>query len=214
MTRSQEIAAAVALRAAGYRVHVEPDRRPGRAGRRRRPGGREAAADGRHRLGRGPEGSVAGRSAQRDRRRAAARARTCGWSCAAARAQTPLTVGTIADPKDPKRAIIGVFVAPAASIKLPLKVKIDAGTSAGRPPGSPFALDVLERAGQGRRPRPEDRRHRRDRPRRQRRARRGHQAEDDRRPQRPESGSSSFPAGENAARGSPLRARRADRACA
>jgi PDZ domain-containing protein len=61
--------------------------------------------------------------------------------------QTAVTVGTIADPKDPKRAIIGIFVAPAASIKLPLKVKIDAGNIGGPSAGLPFALDVLERLG-------------------------------------------------------------------
>ena len=60
---------------------------------------------------------------------------------------TPLTVRTIADPHNPKRAIIGIFVAPAASIKLPLKVTIDAGDIGGPSAGLAFALDLLERLG-------------------------------------------------------------------
>jgi Lon-like protease len=54
---------------------------------------------------------------------------------------------TAADPDDPKRAVIGVFVEQAASIKLPLKVKIDLGNVGGPSAGLAFALDVMEELG-------------------------------------------------------------------
>ena len=54
---------------------------------------------------------------------------------------------TIADPDDPKRPIVGVFVEQAAEIKLPLRVRIDAGDIAGPSAGLAFALDVLEELG-------------------------------------------------------------------
>jgi Lon-like protease len=145
MTRSQEIAAAVAMRAAGYRVQANStgalveqvagdapaagkllptDVIVSAAGRRVR-----SPADLRSAIGRVRPGTKVRLVVRRGKE------------------QTPVTVGTIADPKDPKRAIIGVFVAPAASIKLPLKVKIDAGDIGGPSAGLPFALDVLERLG-------------------------------------------------------------------
>lgn len=59
-----------------------------------------------------------------------------------------LTLKTRADPEDPKRAVIGVFVDQAASIKLPLDVKIDLGNVGGPSAGLAFALDVMEELGQ------------------------------------------------------------------
>ena len=67
---------------------------------------------------------------------------------------------TAADPDDPKRAVIGVFVEQAASIKLPLKVKIDLGNVGGPSAGLAFALDVMEELGRDVDGGPEDRRHR------------------------------------------------------
>src|SRR5262249_2352156 len=60
---------------------------------------------------------------------------------------TPVTVRTIPDPTGRSRSIIGVFVTPSASIKLPRKVTIDAGDVGGPSAGLAFALDVLERLG-------------------------------------------------------------------
>jgi PDZ domain-containing protein len=57
------------------------------------------------------------------------------------------TVATIADVRDPKRAILGVIVKTAAQIKLPIPVKIDAGQIGGPSAGLAFALDVLEELG-------------------------------------------------------------------
>ena len=49
--------------------------------------------------------------------------------------------------QDPGRAIIGVRVAQAADIELPLKVEIDLGDVGGPSAGLPFALDVLQKLG-------------------------------------------------------------------
>jgi PDZ domain-containing protein len=61
--------------------------------------------------------------------------------------RVPITLRTAADPDDPKRAVIGVYVEQAASIKLPLKVKIDLGNVGGPSAGLAFALDVMEELG-------------------------------------------------------------------
>ena len=48
---------------------------------------------------------------------------------------------------DSKRAILGVVVETAAQIRLPIPVKIDAGSIGGPSAGLAFALDVLEELG-------------------------------------------------------------------
>jgi PDZ domain-containing protein len=58
-----------------------------------------------------------------------------------------VTIRTAADPDEPKRAVIGVFVEQAAAIKLPLDVKIDLGNVGGPSAGLAFALDVMEELG-------------------------------------------------------------------
>jgi PDZ domain-containing protein len=58
-----------------------------------------------------------------------------------------LSVRTVTSPVDPKRAIIGIRVAQAATIKLPRKVKIDLGSVGGPSAGLPFALDVYQELG-------------------------------------------------------------------
>ncbi len=58
-----------------------------------------------------------------------------------------VTIRTAADPERPKRAVIGVFVEQAASIELPLEVKIDIGNVGGPSAGLAFALDVMEELG-------------------------------------------------------------------
>ena len=54
---------------------------------------------------------------------------------------------TVESPQLPGRAIIGIRVAQAADIKLPLKVKIDLAGVGGPSAGLPFALDVLQELG-------------------------------------------------------------------
>jgi PDZ domain-containing protein len=58
-----------------------------------------------------------------------------------------LAVRTVADPADPRVPIIGIRIAQGASVKLPIGVKIDLGGVGGPSAGLPFALDVLELLG-------------------------------------------------------------------
>lgn len=58
-----------------------------------------------------------------------------------------VTARAAADPQNPKRAVIGVFVQQAAQVELPIGVKIDAGSIGGPSAGLAFALDVLEELG-------------------------------------------------------------------
>jgi PDZ domain-containing protein len=145
MTRSQTIAAAVALRAAGYRVRANP------TGALVEQVASDAPAAGKL-LPTDVIVSAAGRRVQSpaDLRRAIGRVKPGSpvrLTVRRGKELTPLTVRTIADPHDAKRAIIGIFVAPAASIKLPLKVTIDSGDIGGPSAGLAFALDLLERLG-------------------------------------------------------------------
>ena len=55
-----------------------------------------------------------------------------------------IVVRTVPDPQRPGRPIIGVIVSQAAFIKLPRKVKIDAGNIGGPSAGLAFALDILD----------------------------------------------------------------------
>jgi len=56
-------------------------------------------------------------------------------------------VKTVADPQNPKRPVIGVFVLQATQVRLPVPVKIDTGSIGGPSAGLAFALDVLEELG-------------------------------------------------------------------
>ena len=145
MVRSQQIAAAVALRAAGYRVRANP------TGALVEQVASDAPAAGTL-LPTDVIVSAAGQRVQSpvDLRRAIGRVQPGSpvkLTVRRGKELTPLTVRTIADPHNAKRAIIGIFVAPAASIKLPLKVTIDAGDIGGPSAGLAFALDLLERLG-------------------------------------------------------------------
>jgi PDZ domain-containing protein len=56
-------------------------------------------------------------------------------------------IKTVASQTPPKRAIVGVILAPELDIHLPLKVRIDAGGVGGPSAGLAFALEVLEQLG-------------------------------------------------------------------
>lgn len=58
-----------------------------------------------------------------------------------------IEVGTRADPDDAERAVVGVLVEPAADIELPLDIKINAGDVGGPSAGLAFALDVVDELG-------------------------------------------------------------------
>ncbi len=56
-------------------------------------------------------------------------------------------IRTVAASPSSKRAVVGIYVEPAESIHLPIKVSIDAGNVGGPSAGLAFALDVLEKLG-------------------------------------------------------------------
>lgn len=58
-----------------------------------------------------------------------------------------LTVKTIAAPDDERRPVIGIRIAQAADIDLPIDVDIDLGDVGGPSAGLPFALQVLQELG-------------------------------------------------------------------
>ena len=58
-----------------------------------------------------------------------------------------LRIRTVPDPAGSKRALLGVAVSQSAEIKLPVKVNIDLGQVGGPSAGLPFALDVLQELG-------------------------------------------------------------------
>ena len=59
-----------------------------------------------------------------------------------------VTVGTAASPDDPERAVMGVRVTDAATFDLPVDIKIDVGDIGGPSAGLPFALDIVDELGE------------------------------------------------------------------
>jgi PDZ domain-containing protein len=145
MTRSQSVAAAVALKALGYKVVARPvgalidDIVPGApAAGKLQPSDVVVSADGkpvrtpgdlRRALARHPVGTTVTLGIRRDSSLVQVRLRT------------------VADPQRPTRPVIGVFVEQAADIKLPVPVKIRAGGIGGPSAGLAFALDIMEELG-------------------------------------------------------------------
>jgi Lon-like protease len=58
-----------------------------------------------------------------------------------------LTVGTVPDPDEPSRPIVGIQVDQGAQIDLPLDVDIDLGRVGGPSAGLPFALEIARKLG-------------------------------------------------------------------
>jgi PDZ domain-containing protein len=145
MTRSQSVAAAVALKALGYKVVARPvgalidDIVPGApAAGKLQPSDVVVSADGkpvrtpgdlRRALARHPVGTTVALGIKRDSSLVQVRLRTA------------------ADPQRPTRPVIGVFVEQAADIELPVPVKIRAGGIGGPSAGLAFALDIMEELG-------------------------------------------------------------------
>lgn len=145
MSRSQEVAAAVALKHAGYRVVARPNgalieqvdpRAPAAA--KVRAGDVIVSADG-----------TAVRTTADLRRVVGERepGETVALVLRRGSGQRRIVVRTKADPSTPGRAIIGVLVDQEAQIKLPIRVRINAGNIGGPSAGLAFALDVLEEVG-------------------------------------------------------------------
>ena len=145
MATSQQIAAAVALKALGYKVRVSADgalivavdsTRP--AGGKLVPGDVIVSVDGhpvrttdqargllrRHKPGDEVSLGVRNRKGLRT-----------------------VTLKTVPAPEDPSIPIVGVLLEQAASIKLPFPVKIDTGNIGGPSAGLAFALEVMEKLG-------------------------------------------------------------------
>jgi len=145
MSTSQKVAAAVALRKLGYHVVAEPNgvlvdtivlgtHAPGKL----EPSDRIVSVNGvptttiaklRAELAKVKPGDVVTLGVVRDGK--------------------PLTVkiATVPDPADPGRGIIGFGPDQSAEIKLPIKVRIDAGGVGGPSAGLAFALQVMEELG-------------------------------------------------------------------
>ena len=145
MTRSQRLAAAVALRAAGYKVRVSDQ---GAFVAQVIPG--TAAARDLH-----PSDVIVELDGQRvgtlSQLRAILAEKKPGdtVSVVVQRAGKPLsfdlTLG--ADPSDPKRAVMGVLVEQSANIRLPFPVEIDTGNVGGPSAGLAMALGLMEKLG-------------------------------------------------------------------
>jgi PDZ domain-containing protein len=145
MTRSQRIAAAVALRELGYDVTVAPAGAlvtaiapdvP--AAERLEAGDVVVAVDGT-------------RVRTPDDLRRLVRERAPGdeleLRVRRGTATRTLTVETVERPGEPGRPVIGIQVAQEADIRLPLRVEIDLGSVGGPSAGLAFALDVAEELG-------------------------------------------------------------------
>lgn len=145
MSRSQSIAAAVALRELGYDVDAQPTGAlietvfPGTpAAGKLQPTDVVVAVDGKRvrtpsDLRRLISGRAPGKRVRLDFRRGDKREH--------------VTLATAPDPREPGRAIVGVAAEQDASIRLPISVRIDAGDVGGPSAGLAFALDVLEELG-------------------------------------------------------------------
>jgi PDZ domain-containing protein len=144
MSRSQVVAAAVALRALGYEVVSRPVGAlveqvvPGApAAGKLRPGDVIVRVDGRSVLGpddlrRELQRSPAGTAVRLGVRR--------GGTLEEVRLETT------AEPRS-GRPVIGVFVEQEANVRLPVDVEIDSGDIGGPSAGLPFALDIMEELG-------------------------------------------------------------------
>lgn len=56
-------------------------------------------------------------------------------------------IRTTSDPQQPRRAIVGILIEPAVDIHLPVPVRIDVGNVGGPSAGLAFALEVMEKLG-------------------------------------------------------------------
>jgi Lon-like protease len=145
MSRSQEVAAAVALRTLGYKVTARP------TGVLVQDVARDAPAAGKLQ----PTDVIVSLD-----RRQVRTPRTLRAILAAHPPGTTFRIGvrrgggisyvriaTVPDPRRRGRPILGIFVGQAAEVRLPLHVKIDAGDVGGPSAGLAFALDILEELG-------------------------------------------------------------------
>ncbi len=145
MTISQKVAAAVALRRLGYDIVAKPsgvivaalDERSNAVGKLH-PGDLIVAVNGT------PTRTIA------KLRAALAKVKpgdTVRLGITRGTERAAIEVKTMADTRNVRRAIVGFAPEQAAEIKLPLKVRIDAGNVGGPSAGLAFALEVMEELG-------------------------------------------------------------------
>lgn len=145
MARSEDVAAAVALKQAGYEVAATPRGALVEAVATDAPAAAEldvgdVIVGSRGRTIRTPEELRRSFNGVRPGNDVVLRVRRNGTV-------RTVTVRTVESPSEHGRAIIGIRVAQAADIKLPLEVDIDLGEVGGASAGLPFALDVLQELG-------------------------------------------------------------------
>lgn len=145
MARSQEIAAAVALRKLGYRVKVQENGafvvstfRDLPAAGKIAPGDVIVGVDGH------PVRSTADLQRLVSTRKPGTR---ITLTVRAGTDERTVRLATAANPQHARLSVIGVLVEPAASITLPFKVAIDSGNIGGPSAGLAFALDLMEKLG-------------------------------------------------------------------
>ncbi len=142
MDRSEQVAAAVALRELGYDVRAEP------AGALVAAVAPDAPADGRLE----PTEVIVAVDGEpvrtpADLRRLIAKRKPgepVKLSVRAGGATRTEEVGTVASPDEPDRPIVGIQVEQSADIELPIDVDIDLGGVGGPSAGLAFALDLME----------------------------------------------------------------------
>jgi PDZ domain-containing protein len=145
MATSQQIAAAVALRALGYKVTTSADgalivavdpSRP--AGGKLVPGDVIVSVDGH---------PVKTTDEARRLLRRHKPGDTVELGLRNQKGLRTVRLKTVADPQDPKIPIVGVLLEQAAHIKLPFPVTIDTGNIGGPSAGLAFTLEVMEKLG-------------------------------------------------------------------
>jgi len=145
MSRSQQIAAAVALRSLGRKVTIQPN---GVEVTLIRPG---FPADGKLEIGDViVRANGAGTRTTReltDIMRQVEPGKAVRLVVDRGDGREEVTVATRADPEDPKRAVFGVQIQQSADIELPVAVKIEAGNIGGPSAGLAFALDIVDELG-------------------------------------------------------------------
>lgn len=145
MSRSQEIAVAVALEALGYVVDVEDEGAEVTTVLPDRP------ADGILEVGDIVIGA-AGTPVRRARQLQAALAdvrpgEEVGLTIVRDGEEMKVTVGTMPSEDDPNRAVMGVLIEQAATFDFPLEIEIDAGDIGGPSAGLAFALGITDELG-------------------------------------------------------------------
>ena len=145
MHRSQEIAAAVALRAAGKKVVLRP------------VGARVAfVEDGKPAVGKlEPDDVIVAVNGARvrgpkdvfTRMRKTAVGDSVRFTVRRGKQSLVIPIKTVAADSGPRRPVVGVFLEPALDIHLPFNVRIDAGNVGGPSAGLAFALEVMEELG-------------------------------------------------------------------